>query len=247
MQQCLPGCAVILAAGMGQRLEPVWRDRPKGFLELAGLPIIERSIRQLLACGVTEIVVVTGYAAEAYRVLAQRYTMLRLVHNEHYAGSGHMYSLYCARPALPGDFLLVESDLIYERRGLTALLQHPAANAILTSGFTQSGDEVFVSTAGEQLVKLSKQPTALTTIDGELVGISKISAAMFAAMVKYAEGYFQRDLNLAYEACINRVTAAVDVRCCHVEDLVWAEIDTPAHLARVQQQIWPRLQNEWHQ
>lgn len=245
MQECLPRCAVILAAGIGQRLEPVWRDRPKGFIELAGLPIVERSIQQLIAYGIVRIVVVTGYAAEYYRALAHRYPMLQLVHNEYYATSGHMYSLYCARHWISGDFLLLESDMVYERRGLATLLHHATTNAILTSGFTQSGDEVFVSTAGDRVVKLSKDAAELANITGELVGITKISQAMFAAMVAHAEWHFQHSLNLPYEACINGVTSALKVGSCHVEDLVWAEIDTPAHLARVQQIIWPCLRSEW--
>ena len=69
-------CAVILAAGRGQRLKSVLPDKPKGFIELDGLPIIERSIRQLKQAGLSEIIIVTGYAAGYYEALAQRRQLL---------------------------------------------------------------------------------------------------------------------------------------------------------------------------
>lgn len=240
-----PSQAVILAAGNGVRLGPAGQNRPKGFLELAGLAIVERSVQQLQQHGIEEIVIVTGYAADYYAALARRYPAIHLIHNPEYAGSNSMYSLYCARSRVKADFLLLESDLVYEKRALEILLDFVQPNAILMSGFTQSDDEVFISTEGERVMKLSKQRAELTHITGELVGISKISAAMFEAMLAYATQFFQTSLRLDYESCINGVTATVPVFSCKVEDLIWAEIDTPEHLQRVKDKILPRLAAEW--
>lgn len=51
-----PGVGVVVvAAGSGSRLGA---DRPKAFVELAGLTILERAVRGVLACGAGELVVV---------------------------------------------------------------------------------------------------------------------------------------------------------------------------------------------
>ena len=115
--------AVILAAGLGMRLRDAFSGKPKGLLAIGGQPLVERSIQQLMAHGINDIVVVTGYLAEEYEALADVYPYVRTVHNPSYADSGSMYSLYCARDAITGPFLLLESELLYENRALSTLLE----------------------------------------------------------------------------------------------------------------------------
>ncbi len=237
--------AIIMAAGNGTRLSAVLPDKPKGCLELAGLTIIERSIRQLLASDIQDIVMVIGYAAEQYEALLKDYNQVHFVRNDNYANSNSMASLYYAKEYGIDDFLLLESDLVYEQRSLTAILNHNPPNAILTSGYTYSDDEVYVCVDGENVMELKKQPSGRWPIVGELVGISKVSAEMYQAMLTYAEAYFQQSYDLCYEDCINGIATEIDVSYCKVEDLIWSEIDTPAHLERVQQKILPQLMTEW--
>jgi len=237
--------AVILAAGKGERLTPIFSERPKGFIELAGQPIIERSIKRLLASGFQTITVVTGYAATYYEALARRYPAIRLIHNPHYADSGSLYSLYCAREAVTGSALIIESDLVYENRALEVLLNYPRSTAILMSGFTHSGDEVYLSTRGEYFLKMSKRREELPNVAGELVGLSKVSPEAFAALMQYAEKCFQRDRRWHYEDGFNGIADMLEVFVCKLDDLIWAEIDTPEHLRRVQEKILPQLSSEW--
>ena len=176
--------AVILAAGQGTRLRGVVSSGPKGFLQLGDRPIVQESIERLLVAGVGPIVIVTGYSSADYDELASQYAgKVETVHNEKFAESGSMYSLYCARKLVSGPFLLLESDLIYEPRALQVLLDHPAAEAILISGPTNAGDEVYVAMKDGYLDGMSKDPAELDgDIAGELVGITKISEDLFERM-----------------------------------------------------------------
>ena len=56
--------AIVLAAGMGTRLLPLTRDRPKCLVELAGRPLLERQIAVLRRVGIDDISVVTGYRSD---------------------------------------------------------------------------------------------------------------------------------------------------------------------------------------
>jgi len=238
--------AVILAAGMGTRLRGEVEDVPKGFLRLGQRPIIEESIDRLVAAGIREVVIVTGYCADHYeRLAAGRDGLVRTVHNPRFADSGSMYSLYCARDGIDDDFLLLESDLIYEPRALTELLDEPAADAILLSGPTGAGDEVWVEARDDNLVAMSKERDALTgSVAGELVGISKISAGLFTLMQEIADRAFKTSLHYDYETdCLVTAAARRPIRCPVVTDLVWSEIDDPAHLQRAREQIYPQLES----
>jgi 2-aminoethylphosphonate-pyruvate transaminase len=235
--------AVILAAGMGTRLRSAHKDMPKGFLELGGRPIIEQSIARLELAGINDIVIVTGYLAEHYQQLALRYSgLVRLVHNLDYASSGSMYSLYCAREAIDDDFLLLESDIIFESRALDVLIDSEYSDAVLLSGPTHAGDEVYVEAPEGLLVNMSKDRSKLGSVAGELVGITKISRGLFGLMKHIASEHFRESLRYDYETdCLVAAAHRWEISCPIVEDLVWAEIDDPAHLERAIKVVLPML------
>ena len=109
-------------------MNEVGRLAPKGLLRLGEKPIIEESIQRLLAVGIERIVIVTGHLAAQLDSLESSYRgFVELVHNPHFADSGSMYSLFCARDLVDDDFLLLEADLVYERRCLSECLAAPAA------------------------------------------------------------------------------------------------------------------------
>ncbi|MFB6229428.1 MAG: sugar phosphate nucleotidyltransferase [Halobacteriales archaeon] len=56
--------AVILAAGEGQRLEPLTDTRPKPMLPVANRPLLEHVVESVVAAGIDEIVLVVGYKRE---------------------------------------------------------------------------------------------------------------------------------------------------------------------------------------
>lgn len=239
-----PRTAVILAAGRGTRLAGEVRDYPKGFLCVGEQPIVEESIHRLAAAGINDVLIVTGHCASHYEALARRQAgLVRTVHNPRYAESGSMYSLYCARESVGGPFLLLESDLVYEPRALQVLLDLPVADAILLSGPTGAGDEVYVEVEGGRLKAMSKRRAELGAPPaGELVGISRISPVLYALMCRIAGRAFETSLRYDYETdCLVAAGRERDIACPVVPDLVWGEIDDPAHLARVRTLVYPEV------
>lgn len=239
--------AVILAAGMGTRLSGEVTDRPKGFLRIGESPIIVESIQCLVRAGIRDVLIVTGHLAGHYESLdVNNGASLQTVHNPRFAESGSMYSLYCARESLTGSFLLLESDLIYEQRALTELLNHDADDAVLLSGPTGAGDEVWVSTDDGNLTGMSKDVDSLggaLSVTGELVGICKISSALFKSMSAIAESAFASSLFFDYETdCLVAAAAERDIACPLIADLVWTEIDDPRHLRRAREVVYPEIQ-----
>jgi len=237
--------AIILAAGMGVRLKDRGKLTPKGCMCLGDKSIIEESVLRLLGVGIQRIVIVTGHLAEQFEHLQIRYgKAVQLVNNPYFADSGSMYSLYCARDYLGESFLLLESDLVYERRALTKCLEHPSENVVLLSGFSNSSDEVFVETRDGCLVAMSKNRERLgSEVLGELVGISKISRSLFAVMLKSAIKRFRTTRHMDYETdCLVNVAQLMPVSCPVVDDLILCEIDDETHLAHARNHVYPVIQ-----
>jgi choline kinase len=228
-----PARAVILAAGQGMRLRSVVDDRPKGLIEVGGETLVGRSVRLLRDAGIARITIVIGYRAERYRSFAAGQNDITLVVNDDYATSGSMTSLATALEAAPSDAaLILESDILYERRALSALVEAPFDNATLVSGPTGAGDEVWVDACDGRLRGLSKDRRTLSTVVGEFVGITRLSRHAVEAMagcrgqVDYETGG------------LVSITQQIDVRAIVVPDLRWGEIDDERHYARVTSMEW---------
>ena len=240
-----PTLAVILAAGRGVRFGPAGHHQPKGFIVLGDQPIIQRSVQLLQSHGITEIIIVTGHCREHYERLAHAHPgLIRLVHNPAYADSGSLASLHTALPLIGArTCLLLESDLVYEPRALVAILHHPDANALLASGPTASGDEVYISAENGHLSGLIKIRSNLVANPlGEFVGITKIAPAFTQKLTAISAQQLARTLHVEYEEALVATAREEPMTCCLVPDLVWSEIDNDQHLARAQSVVLPQLQ-----
>jgi 2-aminoethylphosphonate-pyruvate transaminase len=236
--------AVILAAGRGTRLGKRGLEAPKGFLQIGEKPIIQESLDRLKAAGVEKVVIVTGHLAHFYEKLAaDSGGFVRTVHNPDYADSGSMYSLYQARKALGNEaFFLLESDLIYESRALAALKEQSESDCILMSGFTGSGDEVWIYAPEGYLVDMGKVRKRLPGPPcGELVGVSLLSPEGYSRLCIEAERLFSESLKVEYETALVASSRKKPIACHLVSDLVWSEIDDESHLQRAKTRIYPRL------
>jgi 2-aminoethylphosphonate-pyruvate transaminase len=240
----IPPSAVILAAGQGLRFGEQGRLQPKGFIDFGDGPIVMKSIEKILAAGIRDIVIVTGHLASFYQALALDYPgIIRLVHNPAYATSGSMASLACAQEMLTEDFWLFESDLVYESRALTMLSEQTQANAVLLSGATNSGDEVYAEAPGGFLKQLSKRRSDIAELAGELVGISRISQACYRRMLEHAQSVSGTEPKLEYEQALVEAARQLPVFCPLIPDLAWSEIDTVEHWQRVSDLILPLIRS----
>jgi choline kinase len=235
--------AVILAAGRGIRLARLGEQIPKGFIRLGEKPIVEESIERLREAGIARVVIVTGHLPEFYDALAQRYPgLVETVHNDAFADTGSLRSLVAAAGRVGGDFLLLESDILYEPRALTAVLRHPARDVLLLSGLTHSGDEVWVESDGSGLLRrMSKDRAALGEVAGELVGITRLSAEGFRILLAEAGGLIERAPKADYESGLVAAAARHPILCHCVPDLAWSEIDDERHLLRAASLVYPLI------
>ena len=237
--------AVILAAGMGVRLKELNRGIPKGFISLAdNIPIIEHSIETLLACGISDIIIVTGFMDEYYENLRSKYPQIKTVRNEKFSETGTMYSLWCARKLINTDFILLESDLIFETRAIRELLESRVKNSLLITGKTEAGDEVYVETDGDWVKQISKDKKVLGSIVGEFIGVSRLSYDFYLKLIRIAEESFESDLKVSYDMdCFVTMADKIPLGFLKIENLLWAEIDDALQLKRAQT-IWKEIKSQ---
>ncbi len=104
--------AIIMAAGYSARCMPLSNVMPKGLFKVKGELLIEREIEQLLASGIKEIIVVTGFMHEKFSYLKDKYNVV-LIYNKDYDKYNNMASLYAAKDYMGNSYILC-SDNYYE-------------------------------------------------------------------------------------------------------------------------------------
>ena len=65
--------AVIVAGGLGSRFGDRTKLMPKGFIEIDGVPMVERSVQKLIAAGIEEIII--GIAVDIMTNLQKNITL----------------------------------------------------------------------------------------------------------------------------------------------------------------------------
>ena len=235
--------AVILAAGRGTRLRGTGLPVPKGLIEVGGESLVSRSLRILASRGVTDVLLITGHQSELYDAFAAKQRGVRCVHNGSFDVLGSLESLRCALEAVASPFLLLDSDILYEGRGIETLLEHSAANAVLVSGLTGSGDEYYAWTdKGGRIQYLSKSLDEQTAPPaGEHVGIVKIGEALGNALKQKAGAKLRIKPMDPYESLLVELLPNHPVISVHIPDLIWSEIDNSAMLETARSITWPKL------
>ncbi len=107
--------AVLLAAGEGVRLLPITATRPKHLIKVGGKPILQHCLDAVKKAGITEVIIVTHYMADAIRKYFGDGSGLGLkityVEQKAVLGTGNATAV--AEPFIDGDFVLVYGDLLF--------------------------------------------------------------------------------------------------------------------------------------
>lgn len=128
--------AIIMAAGIGKRLQPVTLDTPKPLVKVHGVRMIDTVIRGLRNNGITEIIVVVGHLKEKFRLLEQEYPGLRLIENPYYSSCNNISSLYVARQYIENAIILDGDQMIYNKGVLSPEFERSGYNCIWTEDET---------------------------------------------------------------------------------------------------------------
>ena len=194
--------AIILAAGQGTRLRPLTRDKPKCLVPYAGQPIIEHVLATMRECGIQDINLVTGYRADQLEYLG-----LPTFHNEHFASTNMVYSLFCAERVLDDDVIVSYADIVYAPRVLESLLASTSDFSVVVdrdwlelwklrmSDPLADAETMRVDMNGH-ITELGKKPTSYSDIQGQYIGLFKLSAA---AAVAIREHYAAMDRSARYD------------------------------------------------
>ena len=211
--------AVILAAGTASRLRPLTDNCPKCLLEINGKTLLERTIDAIIEAGIHEITIVTGYRAEMIRdFVAKKLQRLNetpedvvfnFIHNDVYATTNNIYSLWLARPQVDGeDFLLMDSDIFCDKLLVKAIAQEKETALAMNRHELGEEEMKIVVDSNFKITEISKTCRIEDAI-GESVGIENIKADYSTTLFKELESMCEKEglENKFYELAFERLIA----------------------------------------
>ena len=173
--------AVILAAGQGTRLKKYTENLPKGMLTFMGKTIISRQIEMYRKCGIEDIIVVRGFAAEKIS-----YEGVRYYTNEDYANTNMVESLMTAKTEFDEDMLVSYSDILFEEEMLRTMMKASADYVVAVDdnwkeywkkryGRIDYDTESLSIDENNHIVELGLENPKVQDIDARYVGLLKFS------------------------------------------------------------------------
>jgi choline kinase len=231
--------AVILAGGVGSRLEKLTDGKPKCLAEIGGRPLILHQLEALSDHGVGPVLMVVGYNHEAIReVVGQRVEYLV---NERYRETNSLYSLWLAREWVKGPFVLLNSDLFFDPEILARVLEDAGNVLAYDSTSSRGREQTKVAIRGRKVVDLGKDlPPA--SARGESLGLLKFEADGAKAMMEVAAQQIEGGHEQAWVIEATRaVCKMVPLYGTNVAGLPWTEVDFPHDLEEARSEVWPAI------
>lgn len=236
--------AIVLAAGLGRRMQPLSDACHKGLLPVAGGTALGRIVDALVEIGVRRITVVTGYrAAEVRHHLEARHAAAELafVENERYAETNNIVSLALALDAIDadGDVLLVECDLLLDAKVLGRLVTAPAGNVALVDRYRPGMDGTVVSVADGIVTGVFPPEVQGRGFDFDdklkTLNVYRFTGTFCRTTLTPLVRWYADEVNANayYEAVLTKLSGLAGHRIAArlVEGEAWAEIDDPNDLA----------------
>ncbi len=235
--------ALILAAGQGTRLAPLTDDRPKCLVEYKGRPLLEYLLSTFRACDLTDITLIGGYKHECLEPYG-----LPILRNNHFASTNMVETLFCAEQEMTDDLIISYADIIYTPEVLQKLIDSPHSFSVVVdqdwlelwkermSDPLADAETLRIAQDGT-LKELGKKPTSYDEIEGQYIGLIKISKE---ALDKVRTYYHSLDRNALYDGKDFRnmyMTSFIQSIIDHLMPVHpiyvqggWMEVDEPSDL-----------------
>ena len=235
---------IVLAAGAGTRLLPLTEAMPKTLLAVDDdRTILDVALSNLAPAGVTEAVIVTGFAAVEIEIridtLAERHGLeLSTLHNPRW-DLNNAYSLWLTRTHLMRGALVINGDTLHPASVVHRLLERAGGEpsfdvALAIDDRKDLGEEEMKVLLSEdrRVTHISKGIDPAEAA-GEYIGVALVSAQAATAVVGALEATWRRDTTLYYEDGFQALAdAGGRLEPVPIGEVDWVEVDNHADLER---------------
>ena len=235
---------VILSAGMGTRLMPLTKEIPKTLLEINGMTLLERMIRNCIDAGINKFIVIVGYNREKVTELcpqiSEKYDIeIKAIANEKYDITNTSVSTYLASKFIEendlDDFVLINGDNVVDPKIISNIVASNNTGMIIDN-FKELNEESFKliiddeSFNEERTIANGKINSIGKGLDipsstGEFIGVSKVVSDDVAEFNRILESLIEEDPQNYYDFAFKDLSIIKTIDFVLTNGLKWTEID----------------------
>ena len=235
---------VILSAGMGTRLMPLTKDIPKPLLEVNGMTLLERMMKNLMNENIKEFIVIVGYNKEKVIDLApkleEKYSInINILENEKYDVTNTSVSTYIASKYIEenqeDDFILINGDNVVDPKIITRIAERENTSLIVDN-FKELNEESFKliienetfnedKTIANGSIKEIGKWIDIDSSTGEFIGVSKVSKKDLSKFNEILEDLMEDDKQNYYDFAYKTLSKITPIDYVLTNGLKWTEID----------------------
>ncbi len=231
--------ALILNSGLGSRMGVLTSEHPKCMTEINGKEtILSRQLKQLLAVGIEEVVITTGFfdiVLEDYCNSLELPLHIAFVKNPVYKETNYIYSIYCAREYLEDDILLIHGDLVFENEVLEKLLSSKESCMTVSSTLPLPEKDFKAVIKDNYITKVGIEyfTDAMTAQP-----LYKLNKKDWMIWLENIIQFCETDNRKCYaEHAFNKVSDKCKIYPLDVKNMLCAEIDNPEDLTVVSAKV----------
>lgn len=222
--------AVILAAGMGERLMPLTKDIPKTLLKLNNQTIIENMVRKCLNNGIKEYLVVVGHFKEKVATECQRLalkydiTFTIIENNDYYKTNTGVSTLLAVKQLKNRDFIIINGDNVFDGKIIENLLESDST-AMIIDNHKKLNQESFKIMIEDSIIRDMGKEISIESSSGEFIGISKVASGDVKLFENILKRLTSEDPQQYYDIAYVELSRKSKVDYVYTNGLKWTEID----------------------
>jgi choline kinase len=226
--------AIILAAGMGKRLQDASAGLPKSMIKIGDKSIIHNQIESCKQAGVDDFVFVLGYKSKQLQshileVCSQENTTF--VENPVYETTNTLYSLYLCKEYFTEDFIYFNADVMFESKLLDLIVKPSTHSQLLLETKSCAEEEVKMVIDENNRVEDIGKELPVNRCAGEFIGIAKFNQDILPEFQKALEqGIAMNQENNYFEFAVDILAKNVFLEAVPTQDIPCLEIDFPEDL-----------------
>lgn len=223
---------------MGRRLGDLTKDNTKCMVKVNGVALIDRLLGQLSALELNRVVIVVGYEGDKLIAhIGDRYAgrlNIEYIVNPIYDRTNNIYSLALTKDKLQeDDTLLIESDLIFDDKMFSLILDNPYPNLALVAKYQtwMDGTMVRIDEDNNVVNFITKSAFKYSDVDYyyKTVNIYKFSREFLVQKyIPFLDAYCAALGNNEYYEQVLRVICMLDnseLKALPISGEKWYEID----------------------
>ena len=217
--------AIIMAAGVGKRLQALNINKPKCLITVENETLIRRSVNLLVNKGISDITVIVGFMADLIR--NELNNDVAYFENPDFHSTNSIKSLWYAKDLLEDNVLLLNGDLYYEHAILDYAINQTNPVVMLADSTRIDNADYRFSFSGDQINQFGKHLTNHET-DGEYVGIVRIDQRFIKTFKQALEEMITSGKsNIWWEDVLySFIEKRIPINYFDVAGTFWSEVDT---------------------